>query len=396
MHESSYYDLAQGAEMQWHMACQTMETGSLMKNHLGEDAVRRISAVLLASGARFSEEAFHRDAMSVLHNLELKARVRHLISVMGRHLPSSFPETADILGKVRDHWELQDDDDSFSVFAAWPLVDYVAEYGLNHPQIALPLLRYLTPLFSAEFAIRPFIEVHQEETYAQLLIWCLDSNEHVRRLASEGSRPRLPWGKQLPKFIHDPSPVIHLLENLKDDPSDYVRKSVANNLNDISKDHPEAVIETCLKWQSEKVSGRDWIIRHATRTLVKDGHPTVFPLLGFTRRPKLNIDGPTLSHTHLILGESLEISTKITSKSKDKQHVVIDYAVHFMRANGNTNAKVFKWKNLRLKPGQTAELKKSHPFKTITTRRHYPGTHQITVLVNGKPHAQAEFSLVIP
>lgn len=367
-----------------------------MKDGIGESAVRRISAVLLAAGADFSEQKFHRDAMSVLESLELKDRVRHLISVMGRHLPESFPETAEILGKIRDHWVQQDDDERLMFFAAWPLIDYVAEYGLNHPHISLPLLRYLTPLFTAEFAIRPFIEMHPEETNAHLQIWCMDSDEHVRRLASEGCRPRLPWGKQLSTFTEDPTPVISLLENLKDDPADYVRKSVANNLNDISKDNPEIVIETCRRWRKEKVSGRDWIIRHATRTLIKDGHPDVFPLLGYTAKPKLRIAGPFLSSPHLMLGEAIEFAAEIESTSQEKQSVVIDYALHFMRANGQTNAKVFKWKNIKLRPGQKVKIRKSHAFKVITTRRYYPGEHQVSLLVNGKPYQDAKFVLHCP
>lgn len=373
-----------------------MAENLLMKDGLGEAAVERIIDALQSAGAEFSAEAFRRDAFSVLDKLELKDRVRHLITVMGRHLPSSFPETAYILGNIRDHWPEDDEDDKFQIFAGWPVVDYVAEYGLNYPAISLPLLRYLTSLFSAEFAIRTFIEVHPEDTYSQLLFWCLDQNEHVRRLASEGTRPRLPWGKQLPAFIEDPSPVISMLENLKDDPSDYVRRSVANNLNDISKDHPDLVIETCKRWLSEKVPARQWIIRHATRTLVKDGHPGVFSLLGFTRRPKLAVDAPELSTPHLLLGDSLNFSTSITSTSTEKQYVVIDYAVHYMKSNGKRAPKVFKWKNLRIKPGQTVILKKSQPFKKITTRRHYQGSHMIEILVNGKPTVATPFELHIP
>ncbi len=367
-----------------------------MKDGIGESAVQRISKVLLASGANFPEELFYHDAMSALHTLELKDRVRHMIAVMARHLPESFPQTADILGKVREHWIQHDGDDALMLFAAWPLIDYVAEYGLNHPAIALPLLRYLTPLFTAEFAIRPFIETHQEETYLQLQIWCMDRNEHVRRLASEGCRPRLPWGKHLSAYVQDPTPVISLLENLKDDPSDYVRKSVANNLNDISKDHPDVVITTCHRWQIDNVSCRDWIIRHATRTLVKEGYPGVFPLLGFTSKPRLNVIGPQLSQAHLMLGDSLEIIAEIISETNAKQHVVIDYSVHYIRANGKTNTKVFKWKNLRLRPNQSVTIKKAHAFKKITTRRHYSGVHKIGILVNGRPLQDAEFMLHCP
>jgi 3-methyladenine DNA glycosylase AlkC len=367
-----------------------------MKDHLDEVAVERIIRALHAAGAGFCPDAFRRDALPALQGLELKDRVRHLVTVMRVHLPPCFPEAAAILGCIREHWLSHDDDYKLQVFAAWPIVDYVAECGLNHPEISLPLLRYLTPLFSAEFAIRSFLEVHNQQTYNQMLLWCMDADEHVRRLASEGIRPRLPWGKQLPRYIGDPAPVITLLENLKDDPSDYVRRSVANNLNDISKDHPELVIETCERWMSEKVAARQWIIRHATRTLVKEGHPMVFALLGFTRKPKLRVPPPELSTTHLLLGENLGISIRITSSSEQKQHVVIDYAVHYARSKGKTTSKVFKWKNLRLGPGQSVTLEKSHPFKKITSRRHYPGAHKIEILVNGQAMAATEFELHIP
>ncbi|WP_435893392.1 DNA alkylation repair protein [Oceaniferula spumae] len=366
-----------------------------MKDGLGEAAVERIIGGLKGAGADFSVDAFRKDALTSLHRLELKDRVRHLIFVMGQHLPSSFPKAAKILGKIRDHWDEGDPNDNLRSFAAWPITDYVAEYGLNHPDIALPLLRYLTPMYTAEFAIRPFLECHPELTYRQMVLWCLDSSEDVRRLASEGIRPRLPWGRQLPSYIENPADVIALLENLRDDPSDYVRRSVANNLNDISKDHPELVIETCQRWLADAVAERQWIVRHATRTLVKSGRPEVFPLLGFTNRPKLIVSPPVLSTSHLVLGEALGISVEITSTSSQKQYVVIDFAVHYMKANGQTSSKVFKWKNLRINPGQTIKLEKSHPFKPITTRRHYPGEHKIEVLINGKHASESSFALHI-
>ena len=372
-----------------------MAEHALTKDGLSEAAVDRIIDVLQAAGAQFCAESFQRDALSPLDQLELKDRVRHLITVMSVYLPPSFPEAADILCNIKEHWPESDQDHEY-YFAAWPIVDYVAKYGLNHPKIALPLLRYLTPIFTAEFAIRVFLEVHAEETYNQMLMWCLDSNEHVRRLASEGMRPRLPWAKQLPQYIKNPAPVIALLENLKDDPSDYVRRSVANNLNDISKDHPELVIETCKSWQADKVAARAWIIRHATRTLVKRGHPKVFSLLGYTSKPQLSAKPPALSTRHLMLGEPLGIEVNISSRSSEKQYVVVDYAVHYIKANGQSSAKVFKWKNLRLKPQQSITLEKAHPFKKVTTRRHYSGTHKIELLINGKHACESSFQLHIP
>ncbi len=373
-----------------------MANNPLIKDGLNKGAVERIIHGLLKAGAEFSPASFRKDALSSLHQLELKDRVRHLILVMHRHLPTSFPETAKILGKIRDHWDEGDPSDTLSPFAAWPITDYVAEYGLNHLHTSLDLLRYLTPLYTAEFAIRPFIEAHRKETYEQLLLWCMDSDENVRRLASEGTRPRLPWGKKLASFIEDPTDVITLLENLRDDPSDYVRRSVANNLNDISKDHPEIILETCSRWLADAVPERKWIIKHATRTLVKAGRPEVFPLLGFTARPKLEIGTLTLNPSTLHLGHPLKISVPITSTSDKEQNLVIDYAIHFMKANGKTSPKVFKWKNLRLKSKQSVILEKIHPLKAITTRRYYPGKQRIQLIINGKTTTDSEFALITP
>ncbi|MGJ8676033.1 MAG: DNA alkylation repair protein [Akkermansiaceae bacterium] len=375
-------------------------THYLMKDGLGELAVEKIIQALLNSGAQFPPEAFRKDALSSLHNLELKERVTHLIMVMHRYLPSSFPETAKILAEIRKHWVGADNprEDKPTMFAAWPVIDYVAEHGLNHPDTSLLLLRDLTPLFSAEFAIRPFLNTHPVQTYNTMLLWCLDSDEHVRRLASEGIRPRLPWAKKLSQFIKDPSRVLSLLDSLKDDPSDYVRRSVANNLNDISKDHPDLVIETCERWLLEKVSARQWIVRHATRTLVKAGYPAVFPLLGYSSQPRIEIEALRLSHNLVRLGETLVFNTVVTSVKSDPQKIVIDYAIHYMKANGQLARKVFKWKNLLLQPHQSVSLTKSHSFNIISTRTHYAGNHHVEVLVNGqslKPVAWSQFQIFI-
>jgi len=280
-------------------------------------------------------------------------KIIHIL-VMSRHLPQSFPEAAQILHNVRHHWEENDTPDSLTYFAAWPITDYVATYGLNHPDISLPLLRHLTPLYTAEFAIRPFIEAHKKQTYEQLLIWCMDSNEHVRRLASEGIRPRLPWGKQLPSYIEDPTDVISLLENLRDDPSDYVRRSVANNLNDISKDHPEIVLETCERWLT-----------------------------------------PIVAPSTVCLGTPLQINIEITSTANKEQYIVLDYAIHFMKANGKAAPKVFKWKNLRLQAQQSVTLEKVHPLKAINTRRYYSGQHRVEIMINGKHLSDTNFELIV-
>jgi 3-methyladenine DNA glycosylase AlkC len=367
----------------------------LMKDGLGPEAVRRIASALENSGGGFSAEAFSKEALEGMEFLELKERVQHLIGVMRRYLPEDFEKTADILMAVKDHWDYGDPDDNLRGFAAWPIIDYIGEHGLDHPEKSLEAMKHLTSLFSAEFAIRPFIIQHYDVTFDALMDWTSDPDEHVRRLASEGSRPRLPWGQQLPQFIKDPAPLFTLLDNLKDDPSEYVRRSVANNLNDISKDHPEKVIALCKDWKWNAGQHREWIIRHATRSLVKAGHPEVFGLLGYTENPNLKLSLLKVAPKDLKMGESIEFSFTLQSASTKPQNVVIDYVIHHMKANGRTSRKVFKMRTLEIGPGETVELTKKHAVKPITTRTYYPGEHAVEILINGKTFGQAVFTLHI-
>jgi 3-methyladenine DNA glycosylase AlkC len=359
----------------------------LMKDRLGTDALGRIAVSLTKVKTGFPRHAFIASALSGLEPLELKARVRHIIGALHRHLPDDFNVAADILIKLKHSHNLHG-------FDAWPLIDYVGEHGLGHPEKALATLKELTPLFSAEFAIRPFIIQHFGLTFQTLEKWCSDPDEHVRRLVSEGSRPRLPWGQRLPQFIKDPIPVFQLLEKLKDDPSEYVRRSVANNLNDIAKDHPETVIALCRRWQDHPTAGKTRIIRHATRSLVKAGHPEVFVLLGYTENPKLDFQSLEVSPKEIVLGGTLEFKIQLQSTNAKPQTIVIDYAIHHIKANGKTSPKVFKFQTLEIGPGETAVLAKRHPIKPITTRKYYPGEHAIEILINGKAMARAAFSLL--
>ncbi|GAA5214778.1 DNA alkylation repair protein [Corallincola platygyrae] len=369
----------------------------LMKDGLGPDAIRRISTALKQimtnfSLAQFDVERFERDALTGLEPLELKQRLQHLITVLNQHLPEDFAETAVLLKKLPEVWDRGDPDDPIRGFAIWPLTDYVAEHGLEEPQLALDVMAKLTPLFSAEFAIRPFIEQHPELTFKQLEAWLQHPDEHIRRLVSEGTRPRLPWGMQLKGFIQDPSPILPLLQQLRFDDSLYVRRSVANNLNDISKDHPEVVIALCKQWKADKHKDVDWIIGHATRTLVKAGHPRVFSLLGYSDNPAVKVSELNLETSQVSKGDTLPFSVTF-SASEPQQKFVADYAVHYMKANGKTAAKVFKLKNLTLNKGEAATLEKQISFKEITTRKFYPGTHKLAIHINGIEQQSVEFEL---
>ncbi len=372
-----------------------MATQRLMKEGLNTQAIARIATALARSAPRFPVKDFRREAQRGLDDLELKLRVQHVIAALRRYLPVDFPQAADILVRLKPHWDRGNGRDALWSFAAWPLIDYVAVHGLAHPRIALQTLRHLTPLFSAEFALRPFIMQHPGVTLRELRRWCRDPDEHVRRLVSEGTRPRLPWGQRLPQFIADPAPVVGLLEKLKDDASDYVRRSVANNLNDISKDHPDAVLRTCRHWLVGRDPQRLRLVRHATRSLVKAGHPAVFKLLGYSESPKVKVHTWTVNKKRVHVGEVLGMHIALHSRTKVEQRLVVDYAVYFVKANGRQASKVFKLKTLTLGSGETLNIDKRHSFKEITTRRYYAGEHKIELIINGVACAEVKFHLTV-
>lgn len=368
------------------------ETGLLMKDGLGAQAIKRIATSVALVVPGFNAKAFQKDAERGIAELELKARVHHLIAVLHRHYDLPFKKLSRYLQLLPDVWDSGREGDNKASFAAWPLIDYVAVHGLQYPQEALQTLEKLTHMFSAEFAIRPFIQLHTDATYARLLQWCEHPSEHVRRLASEGSRPRLPWGMRLPQFIHDPEPLLAILEKLKADESLYVRRSVANNLNDISKDNPEWMIALCQKWLSEGDENTNWIVKHALRSLVKAGDARVFPLLGYTDKPKVALSAISLTKNRIIQGDSIGFSCVVTGTQK-AQRLVIDYVVYFMKANGKLAPKVFKLKNIQLAANETIQLTKLHSFKPITTRRYYAGMHRIAIQINGVEMAASDFYL---
>lgn len=366
----------------------------LLKESLNPLAVRQLANCLRDIQPNFNHSGFIKTACHGLKELELKARVYHLINALHHYLPADFEHTAQILCQVKQH-QLQAKDPTIRAFTAWPLIDYVAVHGLNHPATALATLAQLTALFSAEFAIRPFIDQHRELTFEFLHVWVKSEDYHQRRLASEGTRPRLPWSQQLTQFIEDPRPILPLLEKLKADPEDYVRRSVANNLNDISKDHPDIVLTTCQRWLEQPARETRWIIRHATRTLVKQDVPAVFALLGYTAKPQLKVKLSLNKHT-INLGDSLTFRIDLTSTAAQAQNLLIDYAIHFKKANGQQSAKVFKLKTLTLGSAESVTLEKSQRFVRLSTRRYYSGQHKIEVKINGLSFGSAAFNLNFP
>lgn len=271
----------------------------------------------------------------------------------------------------------------------------MAEYGRHDVSTSMKVLEVLTPLFTAEFAIRPFVKHHFAEVWPVILHWCQSDNEHLRRLASEAVRPRLPWGGYLQQFRDDPRPILPILTLLRHDQSRYVQKSVANNINDISKDHPGIALALCREWQQHSSIQCDWIIRHGLRSLIKQGHAEVFALLGYNRTPQLKAVSLKLAERELMIGQTLRLQACLRSSATEPQKLVVDYRVHHQLANGRQGSKVFKWKNMILQQGETVILEKGHLFQQMSTRRFYSGVHTVELLINGVSAASDSFMLQV-
>ncbi len=333
----------------------------------------------------FDASAFLADITPGLMNIPLKERMRKTTHCVHQHL--SLPLDLAFMALINAGPHISGD------FTGMVLSDYVEVYGLEHPDLSLPALKELTQYGSAEFAIRPFIKRYPNETMAFLLDLSLDDNHHCRRLASEGTRPRLPWSFHLKDFIKDPSPCWPLLSNLMQDDSLYVRKSVANHLNDISKDNPDLVFDF-LKPFDQQNPHTKWITKHALRSLIKDAHPRVFGFLGFSQKPRLKNVSLTLNSDTITMGSYLAYEISLTSDATKSQKLAIDVIVHFMKKNGKQNPKVFKFRELTIKPNETITLDGKRAFVPLTTRKYYAGDHAIELMINGqKSHKQA-FNLI--
>jgi 3-methyladenine DNA glycosylase AlkC len=349
------------------------------KNFINDTVVRDIGARLQAASPGFERRRFERLGLD-----GLAARAMHLTTALEATLPAEFSAAADVLERAIAG--------GLAGWALWPVGEYVARHGQSVPERGLQVLHALTPAFTAEWAIRPFIVNHPELAFATLARWARDPDPHVRRLVSEGSRPRLPWGLQLRSLIADPSPTLPLLETLMDDDSDYVRRSVANHLNDIAKDHPHLVADWVERHLPGASAQRRALLRHACRSLIKRGDARVLHAWGqgapFRGEVALRV-GPK----RLALGESLTLEVTLQPRGRQAQSLVIDYAVHHVKANGGTSPKVFKGWALELAAGEARVLRKSHAVKPITTRRYFSGTHRVELLINGRVAAHAAFDL---
>ena len=314
---------------------------------------------------------------------ELKQRMRHITESLHRSLNRDYKDAIDIL------WHVAPQVGSFDGMI---FPDFVECYGLHDWETSIPALEHFTQYSSSEFAVRPFIIQNPEVMMQHMRRWAGHENHHVRRLSSEGCRPRLPWAMALPEFKKDPSPIFQVLEQLKEDKSLYVRKSVANNLNDISKDHPERVLQTAAQWLG-KHQHTDWIVKQACRTLLKQGLPEAMTLFGFEDPNTIEIDDLASDKKSLHIGEELQFSFTLSSKSKKTAKLRLEYAIDYVKKNGKSNRKVFQISENTYEFQKPVAISKKQSFQNFSTRKHYPGTHQLTVLVNGVEKGLFSFDL---
>ena len=372
------------------------------KNLLNADRVRQAAVHLQRTTPGFDAAHFKRLASDGLEALEMKARAMHICAALEATLPGDFNTAARALTAALAPAEtgarlalLDGMPSGLRGWILWPVGEYIARHGQHNPEVALQALHALTQRFTAEFAIRPFIVQHPALAFATLQRWVSDDSPQVRRLVSEGSRPRLPWGLQLKDLIADPSPALPLLLALQDDTSETVRRSVANHLNDIAKDHPQLVTQ----WLHEHLPGasspRRALLRHASRTLIKAGDAQVLKAwgLGGTFKGTATL---TVAPARVALGGEVTLALQLQSSARRTQTLVIDYLVHHVKADGGTSPKVFKGWQIELPPGAQFTLKKRHSLRPITTRRYHAGEHGVAVQINGRVVTEGSFVLSLP
>lgn len=362
-----------------------------LKNLLHEALVGDMADRIAGNAPFFDRGRFVTLATSGLQALELMERSALIRDALFATLPDDFPKAAAILKASLP----AADRPGLSGWMLLPVNQFIAARGPDHFDLGLDLLKALTPHFTAEFGIRQFIHRNQQRALAIISGWTSDPDHHVRRLASEGTRPRLPWAMRLPQLVKDPAPILPILTALMDDPEDYVRRSVANSLNDIAKDHPDRVAAFIATHIGNASAERRWLLKHASRTLLKKGHAQALANFGFVAAAALECE-LRLVNGEVVFGEGLDFEIRVTNAGERAQSLMIDYAIHHVKGDGSLSPKVFKWKTVTLAPGESHAIKRRHAMRPITTRRYYPGEHRIAILLNGAETASESFILTIP
>jgi len=370
-----------------------------LKDHLfNEETIGRLADRFDDAYPAFDRDQFETDVFAAMPSLELKQRITKIADVLAGQLPEDFEDAADVIGMaLPPPLDPSLSDDDFGEFIIAPLGDYVARWGIGAKNYgtSIALLKQLTMRFSMEGYIRPFLAEYPEQTLSTLATWADDPNYHVRRLVSEGTRPTLPWAQRIPIDVQVPIP---LLDKLHADPTRYVTRSVANHINDISKIDSELALSTLQSWNRAGLQDPKeltWMTRHAVRTLIKKGHPAAMEMLGYPPNPAIEVDTLAVLTTDGVvrIGDVLEFEMTITANSDER--LLVDFVIDFVKKNGSTRPKVFKLKQIEMAKGENRILKKKHRLPaSATTFVLYPGTHSLSIMVNGNALARTDFELI--
>ncbi len=321
---------------------------------------------------------------------ELKERMRHTSEILHNFMPADFKTAAKILGKLID--QLKKTGTAEDGLAYMFIPDYVEVYGIDHFEASVAAFEAITHFVSCEFAVRPFLLKFNGKMISRMKKWSKHENFKVRRLASEGSRPRLPWAMAIPALKKDPSPILPILETLKNDSSEWVRRSVANSLNDIAKDHPALVIRLARKWKGISRE-TDAVIKHGSRTLLKKGHADILSHYGLDGK-HLQVLKFKIQTPHVKTGEDLIFSFEVLNGDQKKLVVRLEYGIYYKKSNGQWSKKVFKISERSYEPGENISVERKQSFKKITTRVFYPGKHKLSIIVNGEEKGAKTFELL--
>ncbi len=358
----------------------------LWKDQLGHNQIVRITDEVTKAFKSFKADAFVEKVESDgYYDLELKERIGQIADRLWEFLPDNYSRAINILIKIAP---------KLPEFENWCLTTVIEKYGLDDFDESIRGLKELTSHGTSEFGIRPFMIKYTNQIMPILMQWTDDPNEHIRRLAAEAVRPRGVWVAHIDKFKKNPTPVIELLDKLKADKSLYVRKAVANCLNDISKEHPDKVLAVAKRWQKTKCTETDWIVKRACRSLLKQGSPEALALFGFTKDLQIELTLFKFNPTRVKLGGEANISIEINSTASQPQKLSIDYAVTYAKKDKKRSRKVFKFSEKSLPASGNLFLSTKHSFRQMSTRQHYPGKHQLELIINGRTIKTIDFMLI--
>ena len=359
------------------------------KNMFNLKVIRKLAADVHSVYDPFQTDEFVESTVDeTWENLELKERVLKVTVNLRKYLPSDYREAISVIDKVVMNYG------SWLEGTGWFFPFFVELYGVDEENwdVSMGALERYTQYASAESAVRPFIIMNEERMMAQMYAWSKHESEHVRRLSSEGCRPALPWTQALNSFKKDPTPILPILEQLKADGSVWVRKSVANNLNDISKTHPDLVVKIAKEWYG-KNEHTDWIVKHACRTLLKKGNNEALAIFGLEDAAAVEVSGFALEAASTKIGEDITFSFTIFAKADTKAR--LEYAIDYVKSSGKRNRKVFQISEISLKENTKKPYTRKHSFEDVSTRKHYPGVHSITLIVNGAERGTLDFELTV-